>query len=229
MFLGRNASLLLFVLAGVYIYFTALPRGLRFGPAILALGGLAVYLVQHGLWTALEPWVTIGILLVALGGWLSMTANRRQSDLDPICRELAVLFPRTVRFATNRWMPDHLSIFVVGTLARIDLQETGIPRHEHLIVELHVNCLAGMVDVLLPEEWAVVGGRLASTYGVKFAGRLDSADIFTAPEDRTQRMRLLTVLTKWSEKLPESNRDKSGILVVHVRGFGGEVRVTRGA
>jgi hypothetical protein len=231
--LGRLAALVitnvyvpLLALAAVLIVVSALPRGTRMGPIVLIAGGLAAYAVTHGQWRAGAAWTAIGALLMLLGGSIALMPDGRRERIDPVRRVTAVLFPRTAAIGRGERAPEQIAVVVIGTRVVVDLREPG--RVDEELIELSLSCWAGHIEILLPDSWSVVGGRLASARGVTFRGRLDSTKLFAEPRNQEMYERLMRIGAERRQRHPEAGVD-SAVVVVHVLGFGGSVELgTRG-
>jgi hypothetical protein len=209
--------------AAVSIFLTAMPRGTRIGPVVLIVAGSAAYVATHERSTGRSGWVLVGLLIVLVGGGLAMTARSGKSkntrDFDPVRRSWAIGIHRVVDFHEDKWIPGYISVCVIATKVKVDLTVPAEARGKY--VELSVACWGGCVEIVLPEHWPVVGGRLALTRAIHFSGRLDSEDTFSDPRDQSQYRRLGLVIEERHRLYPELK--EPAVLVVHVMGLGGNV------
>ena len=216
--------LLFLAAAAVSIFVTVMPRGTRTGPVVLILAGSVAYVATHQRSPGQSGWVAVGLLAVVAGGGLAMTAknlgNKNRRDFDPVRRRWAIGIQKVVEFHADEWIPDHISVYAVGTKLRIDLTAPAEARRQY--VELSVICCGGCVEIVLPDHWPVVGGRLAFTRTIHFSGRLDSEETFPDPRDQIQYKRLGQVIERRHRQYREFNQPPP-VLVVHVMGLGGEV------
>lgn len=221
---GANLHILLFVLAGGYVYLVVMPRGIRLGPLVLVVAGFLAYLFTYGPGRLLQLWSVAGGLLILLGGRLALSKAARFQRLagpDPVRREVAVLLPRTVQIPIVAPVADHLSVIAVGTRITVRLPET-VERSTRDFVELGVTSWGGYVQVEAPPNWLVVAGRLHGAHGTDFAGALDSGKAFTDPPREGEELaRLLEGRRQEVEGHPEHAR----LLIIHVMGLGGSVLV----
>jgi hypothetical protein len=219
---ASHLYLVFFAAAGLSLFLTVLPRGTRAAPAGLFVAGLIAYVADHhGWWHASQPWALAGLMIVLAGGGLSMTASgrKRSEDFDPVQRAWAIGFPRTVAFPGTEWTPGLISAYAIGTKLTIDLRKPAEARGKY--VELAIACWVARVEIVLPDHWPVVAGRLAQTKGIRFSGSLDSNETFTDPRDQLQFNRLNNVVEEW-RRLHQADPDPA-VVVVHVLGLGGEV------
>jgi hypothetical protein len=228
--LGRLASLVianihvpLLVLAAILILVSALPRGTRLGPMILIAGGLTAYAVTHGQWRAGGLWTAMGALLVLLGGRIALLPGSRRERIDPVWRVTAVLFPRTLAVGKGERAPEQIAVVAIGTRVVVDLREPG--RVDEALIELSLSCWAGHIEILLPDSWSVVGGRLASARGVTFRGQLDSTKLFADPRNQEMYEKLINTGAARRERHQEPTGVDPAVVVVHVLGFGGAVEL----
>jgi len=216
--------LLFLAAAAVAIFVTVMPRGTRIGPVVLVLAGSVAYVATHQRWPGQSGWVVVGLLAVVVGGGLAIAGknvgNKNLRDFDPVRRSWAIGIRRVVDFQGAEWIPDHISVCAIGTKLRLDLTAPAEARRQY--VELSVICCGGCVEIVLPDHWPVVGGRLALTRTIHFSGRLDSDETFPDPRDETQYKRLGQVIEKRHDQYREFN-EPPPVLVVHVMGLGGDV------
>lgn len=135
-------AIVLFILAGVLLFLTALwgawknsAEGVQF-PILVSLTAVAFF-VGAGIYNGWEPWwigIPVGLLVGPLAYWLGKVRNRHQSDWR--------LFTPTRRRSVT------LVLIVFGTMAVAFLAWWAIGE---------LLALLPIVAVLMPVEWIIVG------------------------------------------------------------------------
>jgi len=219
--IASHIYVLFFAAAALSVFLTVLPRGTRVGPAMLFVAGVVAYIAAHGRGHRWDPWALAGLMIALLGGGLSMatSSRKRTEDVDPVKRVWAIAFPRTSDFQDNEWTPQLISACAIGAKLTIDLRSPAEARGKY--VELAIACWAGRVEIIPPDHWPIVAGRLAQTKGIRFSGNLDSSETFSDPRDQAQYNKLGEIVDKW-RRLHTASTEPT-VVVVHVMGLGGQI------
>lgn len=221
-----NAELMLLVAAGLSLLLAIAPRGALTGPGVLVLAALTVSSVRQRWWEqASSVWTMVGVLIVLLGGVIGLASRPEVVDVDPIHRRRIIMVPwtRTIRLEADQKVPEVLSVIAVASRVVVDLRKAPEPKRE--IIEVAVSCWAANVQLLLPDSWAVVAGRLNAARRVRFSGSLDSPDPAPYPYRSKTAHRLVTLAGDRKRRIGKDEVSGPVAVVIHVLGFLGYVSV----
>jgi hypothetical protein len=204
----QHLHFLLFGVAGVMVLVAAVPRrALAVALVFVVLGSGVVMFRSDGVSDTAR--VTVAGMLAVLGLLLAVELDRRlEVSLDR--RRWTVLFPRRMRART---VPGVIRLAAVTGTLIADL--SGAVAGEAL-TELFLTNWYGHIEVVLPDDWRLVPGRVVGARTGRLAGELDSAEAFEDPggKDRKRIEELLRA-------------DSTPVVVLHLVGFGGDVTLTR--
>lgn len=168
----------------------AVPRGTRAGPLVLILIGVIGIAVEHGLFRNSLSAHVAPLSLIAAGVVVAMSRSEKSRIDTGVERHHAILFPAHSH-VSGRARDKHIVHAILGLL-RLDLTQADFPIGGQLWID--VTVLLGRFEVILPKGWEVVAGRIELARAVSFAGRLDSAQITSTPEQQVASGGNLVVL-----------------------------------
>jgi hypothetical protein len=218
----EHLDLLLVALAGSALLAAVAPRGTRAAPVALALVGVGIHLWRNSGSSTAQVWLLLGGTAILMGGWLGTaesTARDGGQPVDPVRRSVAVLFPRAIQISGQA--PDQLFVLAVGVRVRVDLSLAQPPRFAS--TQVLVTCCAARIEVIVPNSWPVVAGRLAAAYGVRFTGRLDSNRSTPHPQEPAEAKILGKLAKERWKRVAGPGAPRSAVVVIHAMGFGGEI------
>ncbi|MFE2427455.1 hypothetical protein ACFXJ5_11980 [Streptomyces sp. NPDC059373] len=202
----------LVVLGGVALVVrTAVPHGRLAGPLALACLGLAALLLRFSDSSYIVAVEQKSPTVLIAGGFIMALFRRRPvASIDTgVRRFTSVAYPHVNEtFAEPNTTPRKVIVrALLGGSVRVDLARASYPFVDARMV-VDVTVLGGQVELVVPEEWQVMAGRVDLTYGVRFEGRLSTAEL--AP------------------LLPRPEEADRRTVVINVVGSGGSVTVIRG-
>jgi hypothetical protein len=207
-----NIGWLLIGVGGTGLLLSVAPVGAVLGPLVLVAAGVAAL----G-WPRPEIWALTGGVLVVGGAFVLF--GHRPLNKNPMMRQSTLVFPWTLRLRAEEKCPDRLFVRTIG--GRLTIDVTAARKPSRTVIELMVTCWGGWVQVDLPDHWAVVGGRLDATPLISLRGVLDSSKSYPDPGKLSPAEVLeLTEPRRKEDRAP-------ALLVVHVMGLGGGVRLSR--
>jgi hypothetical protein len=233
--LGAAAGYIFLAAAALLLLVTAVHRGAWVGPALLAVIGIVVLgLRSHGMWYE-NRWAIVGALLVVIGGiCVTQSTSTSRPATRPrwpstYRRAFSFVYRPVLRLPSSTPAPRALTLAAVLGWLRVDLSTAGVPRRGGL--ELFISCWAGgHVTVTVPADWAVVGGRLNSAFGIDCSGDFDDSEVHPNPVTPAALRRLEALAVQAYDRAPGNARGKRAVwVVVHVMGVGGWVTIKRGA
>jgi hypothetical protein len=209
-----HSGVVLLALAAAVALWKAVPRESRKWPLLLAVVGVVILLVQHGV----DPVAIAGGVLVILGALVSglRFADSFRDDTDPVHIYRRVFYGRNITARSLQPVPQILRLLAVGTTVKIDL--TAARRGEFDFLELAVTCWCARVEIVLPSHWAVAAGRLAATTAVRFIGVLDTATLITDVYDEEQTTELTAIATERAGQAQDTGLLRRVGVVIHVAG-----------
>jgi hypothetical protein len=157
------------VLVGAWI---AIPSGTRLLPASLVTSGVVLYLAGSGLVTTRDTWQMVsGFIAAAVGlALLSSVRLEEAPTADPVQTARAIFLPRRVQLAGHK-LPSHQRVMAYGTAFQLDMQ--GTTARSEAVLELSMTAILGRVDVIVPEHWLILPGRLHVSSGSHMRGTFD--------------------------------------------------------
>jgi hypothetical protein len=174
-----NLSLIILAIACMALLASIAPIGSVAGPLLLVV-------LAGGVWALQAGWITVGerwlwtLLLIGTGVLVAADpAGQRRPDMTQ--RRWAMLFPRTI---TPESIPGKVRVVAAGNRLRLDLRTTnpGAP-----VTEIFASIWLGKVELLLPNDWAVVAGRVTAARAIEFSGTMTTAASYTDPSGSDQK------------------------------------------
>ncbi|SNR35211.1 LiaF transmembrane domain-containing protein [Actinomadura mexicana] len=175
---AQTAPYLLLAAGAIILLKSVLPREQTVaGPAFLVVAGLTWLAVARD-WFASETMRPFASAVLVVGGVaVAMSSGRRDLDIDTgVRRCMAIVMPRVSRFAQA---PRKLVVRALAGDVVIDLSEARLPRQQEMEIDLAL--LYGYVQILIPEGWAVVRGRLETARRIRLDGKLDPPYVYSPP------------------------------------------------
>ncbi|MFA1546710.1 LiaF transmembrane domain-containing protein [Actinomadura chokoriensis] len=208
--LTEIAPFLLVAVGAIILLRSVLPRDRTVvGPALLVVAGLAWLAVNRDWFgsEAMRPFASA--VLVAGGVAVAMSSGRRDLNIDTgVRRCMAVVLPRVSRIAQ---VPRKLIVRALAGDVVIDLSQARLPRQRE--IEIDLALLYGHVEILVPDDWAVVHGRLETARWIRLNGRLDPPYAYSPPPAS-------------DEDEPDWHGGRGGV-VLNISGIGGSVVLVR--
>ncbi|HEV7649980.1 MAG TPA: hypothetical protein VGP26_17670 [Actinophytocola sp.] len=206
---------LLAVAAGTALW-AAVPRESRALPLALAAAGVVIWSLQQGVAGS----SIVGGVLIGLGAFTTVRGSRGvfRDDVDPVHTYRRMGGGRSIKAGRGAELPRLLRLRAIGApYVRVDLTAATPVRNDWL--EIALTCWFSEIEVVLPDGWAAVAGRVGASRRVRFCGQLDSAIVFDDVGE--QRESLLRVAAVRSPERPFA-------VVFHVAGAVSTVRLARG-
>lgn len=179
------------VLTGVAaILLVAVPRGALAGPVVLIFIGVIGIEVEHGMLRRSLSAHVAQVILIAAGVVVAMSRSKKSLIDTGVERHHAILFPAHPR-VSGRTRDKLIARAILGRL-RLDLEKAKFPVRGPLWID--VTVVLGRFEVILPEGWEVVAGRIELARSMSFVGRLDSAETASTTEQQAEMGGNLVVL-----------------------------------
>jgi hypothetical protein len=202
--LGTAVPLLL-LLGGVAVLLQAVvPPGRLAGSALLVVIAIIGLSVRYDAWRSPTAKHALPIVLIVGGTVIAMSRRRKMPEIDT--RIQRYWSPLAIPREKVTAVPHNLVVRVLPGHGVLDLSQAAYPvTADRVVADLTV--MFGSLELVLPNDWQVLAGRVALTWAVGFAGELTDA----APA---------------VPKVAATDRKKR-LIVINIVGLGGRVSISR--
>lgn len=230
--IGTASGYLCLAAAVLLVLARVLPSGAWAGPLLLASMGIVILGFRaHTAWYE-NRWALVGGLLMVIGGvWVSQPSSKPTPPTTarpkPYVRVVSIGYRLPVSIPAKVPAPQLATLVAVAGRLTLDLSAADAPRRQG--IELFVSCwVGGHVTLVVPNDWAVVGGRLHSAYAISSGDSFDLPEVFPEPWAESAATRLEGAAIQHYAAVPEEFRGSRPVwAVVHVTGLGGRLTIER--